>query len=224
MSLVTQSFAQVPNSCRTDAMIVFDASGSMAGMSRTGVRKSRIDQVREALQDILPRVEDFRHIGLMVYGSGEDSNSCRNIDLRFSPIPKSARRIIGEVNALVPSGNTPLTESVRQAAEILKFREKEAVIVLLTDGEETCGGQACPLARQLRKEAFDLTIHVIDYTIRDPYGKRSGFKSQCLVKETGGVYVPVESKEELVRAFRKVLGCALVTQSRAPKNLELLKR
>lgn len=213
ITLAISAAAQSPLPCRQDAMIVFDASGSMAGMLRTGVRNSRIDQVREALQDVLPQIESYRNLGLIVYGPGEATNSCRNIDLRFTPVPFAAARIIADVNALVPSGDTPLTRSVEKAADVLNFRDREGVIVLFTDGEETCGGKTCALARRLRSEAHDLTIHVVDYTIRDPYGNRSRFKSRCLVNETNGIYVPVETKEELIAAFRKTLGCPLLTQS-----------
>ena len=44
------------------------------------------------------------------------------------------------VNALTPAGKTPLTAAVGQAAEVLHFRVKPALIVVLTDGEETCSG------------------------------------------------------------------------------------
>ncbi len=196
--------------CRQDAMIVFDASGSMSGMLRTGVRESRITRVRQALQEVLPQIEIYRNLGLIVYGSGQ-ADSCSSIDIRFTPAPNSAARIIAEVDALVPSGGTPLTRAVQLAADVLKFREREGTIVLFTDGEETCGGATCSLARRLRLESRGLKVHVIDYTIRDPFGQRGHFKSHCLVNETGGIYVPVETKEELVAAFRKTLGCSLVT-------------
>jgi Ca-activated chloride channel homolog len=199
--------------CQQDAMIIFDASGSMSGMLRTGVRESRIDRVRDALRDVLPQIEETRNLGLIVYGPGERSNSCRNVDLRFSPRPNAAARIINEVNALVPSGDTPLTDAVRSAAEVLNFRDRDGVIVLFTDGEETCGGQTCRLARWLRTEAANLTVHVVDYTIRDPYGNRKGFKSHCLVNETGGIYVPAQTKAELIAAFRKTLGCPMLAES-----------
>jgi len=38
------------------------------------------------------------------------------------------------VDALIPAGQTPLTEAVAEAVEVLAFREKPGLIVLLTDG------------------------------------------------------------------------------------------
>ena len=57
--------------------------------------------------------------------------------------------IMNAVNALVPAGKTPLTSAVEQAAEVLNYRAKPGVIVVVTDGEETCGGAPCALAKQL---------------------------------------------------------------------------
>ena len=53
------------------------------------------------------------------------------------------------VNGLVPAGKTPLTSAVEQAAEVLNYRSKPGVIVVVTDGEETCGGSPCALGKQL---------------------------------------------------------------------------
>lgn len=213
---LAQSNADRPPRCTDDAMIVFDASGSMSGMLRTGVRQSRIDRVREALEIVLPQVESHRNLGLIVYGPEtrtdvQESEQCSNINLRFTPIPNAAGRIIAEVNALVPSGVTPLTDAIAMAAEQLAYRDKPAVVVLFTDGQETCGGQPCQAVRELVQQAAGLTVHVINYAIEDPYGIRKPFGSTCIAEETGGIYVPVETLEELVAAFRKALGCPLLT-------------
>ena len=211
-SVPEQANADSLETCQRDAMIIFDASGSMSGMFRTGVRESRIDHVRQATEEVLPQIEPARNLGLIVYGPGQEENMCRNIDLRFRPQASAARRIIEDVNALVPSGDTPLTEAVRLAADVLKYKEREGVIVLFTDGEETCGGETCKFARELRRDARALTVHVVDYTIRDPFGNRKGFSSHCPANETGGLYTAVQTKAELVAAFRKSLGCPLLTQ------------
>ncbi|MEQ8822790.1 MAG: VWA domain-containing protein [Filomicrobium sp.] len=203
--------------CTDDAMIVFDASGSMSGMLRTGVRESRIDRVRKALEIVLPQIESHRRLGLIVYGPEYDVNyqaeaQCENINLRFSPMPRAAQRIIKEVNELVPAGVTPLTDAITQAAEALNYRDSPAEIVLFTDGQETCGGVPCSRVGELLRQSKALRIHVINYAIRDPYGIRAPFRASCVASRTGGTYVPVETLDELVQAFRKVLGCPLLTE------------
>src|SRR5690606_4697297 len=102
------------------AVLVFDGSGSMAGTD-LNTQTPHIAQVRAALQAVLPSVAPRRHLGLMVYGPGPRAR-CENIDLRLRPGPNSAETIMGEVNAVVPAGETPLSASVRGAAEVLGFR------------------------------------------------------------------------------------------------------
>src|SRR6185437_1933493 len=135
--------------CIEDAMLVFDASGSMAGNLNQGIATTipRIDEVRSALAKVLPSVTRFRRIGLITYGPGP-YQQC-NVQLALKPTPDAASRIMQEVNALTPAGKTPLTVAVEQAAQVLDYEKKPGLIVVLTDGEETCGGAPCDLGKML---------------------------------------------------------------------------
>ncbi|MGE0023553.1 MAG: VWA domain-containing protein [Hyphomicrobium sp.] len=199
--------------CLDDAMLVFDASGSMAGTDMNEVRP-HIAKVREALAAVLPSVVSRRHLGLMVYGPGARPK-CQNVELRLKPGANSAETIMGEVNGLVPAGQTPLTSAVRGAAEELNFREKPAVVVLLTDGEETCGGDPCRLARELSAEASALTIHVIAFKVRGETWLAPGSGSACMAEETGGLAITAQDKDELIAALQKTLTCPLFSEARA---------
>src|SRR3989304_5795063 len=61
-----------PGPCTEDAMIVFDASGSMSGNQVLGIPNSRarIDEVRAALAQVLPTATKHRRVGLITYGPG----------------------------------------------------------------------------------------------------------------------------------------------------------
>src|ERR671925_139818 len=80
--------------CRDDAMIVFDASGSMAGTDLNNPPTPRIKKVKEALAQVLPEVAPNRNLGLIDYGPGP-ANRCDNIELLLEPAPNSAQRIMG---------------------------------------------------------------------------------------------------------------------------------
>src|SRR5688572_23314623 len=142
-----------PNPCTEDAMIVFDASGSMSGNQTLGIpnSKPRIDEVKWALSQVLPSATKFRRVGLITYGPGE-YNQC-NVKLDLKPTLDAAEEIMSAVDALVPAGKTPLTSAVEEAAEVLDYRRKPGVIVAITDGEETCGRSPCELAKQLQAAA-----------------------------------------------------------------------
>jgi Ca-activated chloride channel homolog len=198
--------------CLDDAMLVFDASGSMAGTD-IDEQRPHIAKVREALNAVLPQVAPRRDLGLIVYGPGPHAK-CENVELRLKPGPNTAQTILAEVNGVVPAGQTPITSAVRDAASVLDFREKPAVVVLLTDGEETCGGDPCKLARQLRAEAKQLTIHVIQFKVPGATWLASGTGSACMAEETGGLSLSAHSKKELIEALKKTLTCPLYSQAR----------
>jgi Ca-activated chloride channel family protein len=206
--------------CRRDAMVVFDGSGSMSEMGYNMLSEPRIFEARKAVAEAVPRIAPLRRLGLLVYGPGPHG-PCGNVDLRFAPRENAAAAIIAEVQALQPEGETPLTDAVKAAADVLHYRERPGEILLVTDGKETCGGDPCALAATLASEARDLTIHVIGFRVR---GAHFGFSGRaledytgavsdgvCLADATGGRYFRAETAGELVNAFVEALGCRLLS-------------
>ncbi len=125
---------------------------------------SHISQCKP-LARVLPTATQFRKVGLITYGPGP-YRQC-NIELDFRPIPDATRRVMNAVNRLNPGGKTPLTETVERAAEVLDYRSKPGVVVVLTDGEETCGGKPCTLGKSLRADGLSLTVHVIGFQLKN---------------------------------------------------------
>jgi Ca-activated chloride channel homolog len=214
-SLAAFGEEQKPAPCTEDAMIVFDASGSMSGNQTLGIPNSRarIDEVRAALAQVLPSATQHRRVGLITYGPGP-YNQC-NVKLDLKPTPQAANLIMNAVNALVPAGKTPLTSAVEQAAEVLNYRSKPGVIVVVTDGEETCGGSPCTLAKQLHLLGDQLTVHVIAFRY-DGFswtGGNSVMDLMCLADENHGLYSRANSEEDLVEALEKTLDCPMVSEA-----------
>lgn len=210
-------------SCARDAMLVFDASSSMA-LPKTGPEPARIDEARRALTDVLPEIAALRRIGLMVYGPSQSAGrrECDGIGLRFGPRPDAAPSVAAALDGLMPDGLTPLTASVQAAAETLNYRETPAIIVVVTDGIDTCGGQPCALGHNLAGQSADLTVHVIGFRrgnealaleldldgVAETQDRHS--KLRCLAYQTGGTYVDTGTVAELSAALRRTLGCMLV--------------
>jgi Ca-activated chloride channel homolog len=96
---------------------------------------------------------------------------------------------------------------------MLDIREKPGVIVLLTDGEETCGGNPCTLGKRLHAEALQLTVHVIGIRVKGYswMGEQSLLDTECLAEQNGGLYIGVESEDDLAKALEKTLGCPLLS-------------
>ena len=201
--------------CTDDAMLVFDGSGSMAAISHNGLKSPRIDEARAAIEESMPQISPFRKLGLVIFGPGP-ADSCSNIDLRFPPQSNAGPRIIADVDSLLPIGQTPLTSSVEEAVEALNLREDPGVVVLLTDGRESCGGDPCALAAQIAADN-NVTVHVIGFKVRAQHFQWNGqgaknreTSARCLADKTGGKYVSTESTEELIAALQDTLSCPMV--------------
>ena len=116
------------------------------------------------------------------------------------------------VDNLVPAGRTPLTAALREAAQVLDFPAKAGAIVLITDGEETCGGDPCGLAKSLHAQGQNLMIHIIGYRAEDST-EQGYLQTRCLADETGGLYISVRTTDDLVTALQKTLGCPEISQA-----------
>ena len=204
--------------CAADAMLVFDGSASMDEIGFDVRKATRIVAARDAMHRAMPQIAPYRRVGLLVYGPG-GADSCSGIDLRFAPVEDAAAAVITEVDALAPNGLTPLAASVRAAAEALDYRSAPGIVVLVTDGNETCGGRPCALGEELARTGYDLTVHVIGFqVVYDPFSWNSPEAqsydgktvAKCLADRTGGMYVSTETVDELAAALRETLGCALI--------------
>lgn len=201
--------------CARDAMLVFDGSASMAEVGYDAAAPTRIEEARAAMRRAMPQIAPVRRVGLLIYGPG-GADSCSGIGLRFVPMADAAEPVIGALEALNPGGLTPLAESVEAAAEVLGGR---GIVVLVTDGNETCGGRPCALGRDLAARAPGLVVHVIGFrVVKDPFSWNSpearltGDQSvaRCLADRTGGHFVLTETVDELAQALQRVLGCAVI--------------
>ena len=195
------------NLCTDDAMLVFDASGSMMNLMDGG--SVRIEVARAAAHQVVPAAARKRNLGLITYGPG-GTDQCVNISLKVPIQPDAAEPILAEIDAIETDGETPLSSAVEAAAEALDYRHRPAVIVVMTDGDENCGRDPCEIARQLSASAFKLTIHVIGLKL----GSGPRFAASCFSQETGGLFVPTNTLEELTDALSQTLVCPQITMGR----------
>lgn len=192
--------------CSDDAMLVFDASGSM--MNLTDIGPPRIDLARIAAHQVIPAAARNRNLGLMTYGPG-GADQCVNIQLKVPPQPDAAEAILAEIDNITTEGETPLSSAVEAAAEALDYRHRPAVVVVLTDGDENCGRDPCEVARALAANAYRLTVHIIGFKL----GERPRFHAACFAEETNGLFVPTNSIEELTDALSNTLVCPQITEA-----------
>jgi Ca-activated chloride channel family protein len=180
------------------SMLVLDASGSMWGQIGG---KPKIEIAREAVASMLATWPTSQQLGLMVYGHRSKGN-CADIEMLKAPGSVDKTSFQQSVNALQPKGMTPISASVRMAAEQLKFSERKATVILVSDGEETCHADPCALGKELEKLGVDFTAHVVGFDIdKNPKAKA---ELQCLATSTGGKYLDARNAEDLNKAMGDV--------------------
>jgi Ca-activated chloride channel family protein len=175
-------FAAAAQARADQAIIVLDASGSMWGQIGG---ETKMDIAKRTLATVLGTVPSTLELGMMAYGH-RDKGSCADIELMVSPAAGSANTVAAAAYGINPKGKTPLADAVRQAAEILRFTEEKATVILVTDGIETCEADPCAVASTLEAAGVDLTVHVVGFGLSDDEGRQVA----CLAENTGGQYLP----------------------------------
>ncbi|MGI9410830.1 MAG: vWA domain-containing protein [Hyphomicrobiaceae bacterium] len=199
-ALVTHAVAPtLALACRENAMIVFDASGSMA-LFRDG--RPKIEIAREAARAVLPDITRYRPTGLVTYSGGRGP-ACSDVKLRVAPKLNSSNAILAALRTVDPNGATPLSDSVELAADSLRRLGSPGIIVLVTDGLENCGQNACLLGQRLKGWGDLIRVHVISFYLHG----RAVETINCLSEATGGTYATTNSLDGLRDALHKVLSC-----------------
>ncbi|WP_272010380.1 VWA domain-containing protein [Roseovarius sp. ZX-A-9] len=179
-----------------DVVIVYDASGSMWGQIDGA---SKIEIARDVMADLVNGWDTGPDLGLIAYGHRRQGD-CSDIETLIAPGPLDRASFISTVNAIRPVGKTPLTGAVRQAAELLSYRDNPATVVLISDGVETCNADPCALSAELERQGVNFTAHVVGFDLEDE--AHAGLS--CIAKNTGGVFVPAGNADELHAALDHV--------------------
>ncbi len=201
--LASPALAETPRS-----IIVMDGSGSMWGQIDG---RAKLEIARDTVATVLGTIPAEQELGLMAYGHREKGN-CSDIELIVPPAPGTGAEIAAQVAKMRFLGKTPLSESVRLAAEALRYGETAATVVLVTDGLETCDADPCALARELEATGLNFTAHVIGFGLSGAEGAAVA----CLATETGGQYLQASDARGLADALAATVTAKLPPPQPAP--------
>lgn len=154
----------------THVLLVLDASGSM--YLRLDDGQYRIAAAKDALTQFvsrLPAAPDL-NVGLRVYGEhvvATEPDACLDSEL-VVPVEGFDRqgllRVINEVQA---KGATPIAYSLELALEDLRGLDGRKVVVLVTDGAESCGGDVRAAVDALTAEGVDVDVRIIGFALSE---------------------------------------------------------
>ncbi len=145
--------------------VILDASGSM--LQRIGTER-RIAIARDTLTGLLNNaIPAGTGFALRAFGHRE-TDSCRtDLEIPLAPLdPAAASDVIAGINAM-NLARTPLGRSIELSASDLADVNGKRVLVVLTDGEETCAGDAAAAIQGLRDRGWDIRVNIVGFAIDD---------------------------------------------------------
>jgi len=179
--------------------IVLDSSGSMAAPDPGGGIK--IDAARSALADVVDALPEEVTLGVRAYGGRFEDQTRGCTDTRLV-VPMGPLDRAGSKAAFAgfqPLGYTPIALSLEQAAADFTS-EGPRTIVLVSDGEETCGGNPCEVARTLAGSGVDLRVDTVGYA-PDAATRQ---QLQCIADATGGEYSEAPDGDALTEQLTRL--------------------
>jgi hypothetical protein len=186
--------------------LILDASGSMAETIPGTENQSRMEAAKAAMRDVIAQIpeRDGLNVGFRIYGH-EGSNSeadrpvsCRATELLVPLDGVDKPALLEQVETFAPTGWTPLALSLEEAAKDFTPGGESVTnaIIMVTDGEDTCGGDPCAIAGQLHAADIALTTHVVGFALT----REQRQAVRCIAEEGGGQLFAAEDAESLSEA------------------------
>ncbi len=179
-----------------EMMFILDASGSMWGKAGA---ETKIEAARRVMKTAVPNLPVEVKIGLTAYGHNRKGD-CSDIEILI-PIGTSDRNsMIDKVENLSPKGKTPITGSLQMVTDLLKQKEEETTIVLISDGEETCDTDPCGAVKQLKAAGIKFILHVVGFNVTTVQKEQLS----CIAGAGGGNYFEASDGDALLTALTTV--------------------
>ncbi|MBU4682360.1 VWA domain-containing protein [Cedecea davisae] len=191
-----------------EVVVIFDASGSMSlsmdatpeDLIRWSEQKPvtniereprRITLARSSANQIIDSLPKDMNISLIA------AETCNRVTTT-SPFPAEQRaQLKASINRIEPVGKTALAEALTKAGKMVDGVNRDAIILLITDGDETCGGDPCAVAQALKQAKPRLQVNVVDIM-------NSG-AGNCIASNTGGSVFAVNNTKEFSAMMNKAL-------------------
>lgn len=157
--------------------------------------QTRMDIAKQSVRSVVSALPNDVSTGFVLV---ESCPRARRVGF-FSPAQRS--QLLSRVMGVQPVGGTPLADGVWQAAQMIDGVNKPAVMVVVSDGEDTCQGNVRQVANAIARAKPKLTINVVDID-----GAGAGVD---LARATGGEVLTARSAAEVTRNVERAAAQAL---------------
>jgi len=185
----------------TGIEIIFDTSSSMR--KKLG-RKTRIAIAKSSLRELFGNtLPQGTPVAIRILAPGGRANACRSrLDVPLTPLQrKSALAWVKQVS-VPPKAGTPIAEALEQVPRDLGAVDNR-IVVLITDGEESCGGDPAAVAAGLEADGFPVVLNIVGFALGDVDIKA---EMASWAEATGGRYLDATDAPQLRRAIKAATG------------------
>jgi von Willebrand factor type A domain len=172
--------------------IVVDSSGSMDEYGDNGQR--RIDTAKSALSSVIGTLSDADQVALRVYGTSDTCSDGGQLEVPLQPLNRAALQ--SATDNLAPRGNTPTPAAISSAIRDLSRSGGSRQIVLMSDGESTCGDPCYELRNALYR-GINVVVHTVGFYVTQSAEQQLA----CMAAVSGGRYFPAPSSDGLAEAL-----------------------
>lgn len=183
---------------KKNILLVLDASGSMSTKLASG--KSRMETAKESLIAYTGILPADTSVGLVVYSArGFSGDSCSQIMLVSEIQRLNKKKLADQINSVNEAGQTPLASSLTFSARIFeKYPDDDNHIILISDGEESCGGNPVQEVYNIRGGKGKPRVDVIGLCVRGAALQQL----KCMAEVSSGKFHAVESAQALEKVLR----------------------
>jgi len=172
-------------------LIILDTSSSMLEVVDGEVK---IDVAKSVIVDLLGNLPGTAVVGVREFGGCGRSELLAPIGpIQDSPL------LVSEILALEPAGATPIAYVLDQTQADLTNIADPQLVLLISDGMETCGGDPVQAAKDLLALGYDLRFHIVGFDISRNVSARDQLLE--IAQTTGGVYYDAANSDELREAL-----------------------
>ncbi|HUT87585.1 MAG TPA: VWA domain-containing protein [Candidatus Heimdallarchaeota archaeon] len=172
-------------------LFVLDTSTSM---DESFEDATKLDVAKRILLELVDTTPNGIQVGFRSFGG------CGRSKLLVPIGPLNRTEMKTQIQGLLSGGATPLAYVIEKAREDFAEVAGSKVLVLVSDGMETCQGDPIAAARSLVAGGYDLRVQVVGYDVAQYQAAREQLKK--IAEVSGGMYCDASDSEQLRRALQ----------------------
>ena len=166
--------------------------------------RKRFDDARAALETIAPKVHPQTTLGLVTL------DGCDAITNHGFFQQGDRQRFLNALDDSRKSGGSPIARAMERAGNSLSQAQAgSSIMLIITDGNETCGGNPCAVAAQLKQQVPNLVINVIS-VVNDS-------NLRCVADVTGGKVYHASDVSDIERNMQQATAVAQIPPECLPQ-------